>query len=161
MIVPSFHEPTRDIAAQIDVMLSGETARDAVYIEGGTPGALGLLMAADGPGVYIVERREGWLITTNGQKARRFAELVADVELGDLLGFPLPKEAAAASGCPLAVVGRRADGAVLCAIATSPAFLSATHKAARALCPVGTTFTVEQPLDVLKERVKCSISSAA
>ena len=96
MIVPSFHEPTRDIAAQIDVMLSGETARDAVYIEGGTPGALGLLMAADGPGVYIVERREGWLITTNGEKARRFAELVADVELGDLLGFPLPKEAAAA-----------------------------------------------------------------
>lgn len=139
-------------------MLSGETARDAVYIEGGTPGALGLLMAADGPGVYIVERREGWLVTTSGHKARAFAELKTDVELGDLLGFPLPKEAAVASGCCLVVVGKRADGAVLCSIATSPAFLSATHKAARALCPVGTTYTVEQPFDVITERVKCSIS---
>ncbi len=139
-------------------MLSGETARDAVYIEGGTPGALGLLMAADGPGVYIVERREGWLVTTSGHKARAFAELKTDVELGDLLGFPLPKEAAAASGCCLVVVGRRADGAVLCSIATSPAFLSATHTAARALCPAGTTYTVEQPFDVITERVKCSIS---
>lgn len=153
MIVPSVHEPLRDIAAQIDVMLAGETARDAVYIEGGTPGAYGLIAASDGPGVYIVERREGWLVTTNGHKARRFAELKTDVELGDLLGFPLPKEAATASGCPLVVVGKRADGAVLCSIATSPAFLAATSKAARALCPVGTTFAVEQPLDVLKERI--------
>lgn len=139
-------------------MLSGQTARDAVYIEGGTPGAYGLIAASDGPGIYIVERREGWLVTTNGHKARAFAELKSDVELGDLLGFPLPKEAAAASGCCLVVVGKRADGAVLCSIATSPAFLAATSKAARALCPVGTTFTVERPLDVLKERIRCSLS---
>lgn len=151
------HEPLRDIAAQLDVMLSGKTARDAVYIEGGTRGALGLLEAADGPGVYIVERRFGWLVTTNGEKARRFAKLSTDVELGDLLGFPLPKEAAVASGCCLVVVGKRSDGAVLVGIATSPAFLSATFNAARALCPVGTTFTVEQPLDVLRERVSVQL----
>jgi len=152
LIVPSIHEPLRDLAAQIDVMLSGETARDAVYIEGGTPGAYGLIAAADGPGVFVVHRSEGTLITVNGDKALAFETLQADVELGDLLGFPLPKEAAAASGCCLVVVGRRADGAVLCSIATSPAFLSATHDAARALCPAGTQFTIEQPLDVLKER---------
>ena len=134
-------------------MLAGTTARDAVYIEGGTRGADGLLAACDAPGVFIVRRPEGTLVTTNGEKAKTFAEIVADVELGDLLGFPLPKEAAVASGCPLVVVGRRKDGAVLVSIATSPAFLPATFNAARALCPAGTTFAVERPLEVLRERI--------
>jgi len=158
LIVPSVPEPLRDLAAQLDVMLAGTTARDAVYIESGTKGADGLLAACDAPGVFIVRRHEGMLVTTNGEKAQAFSALVADVELGDLLGFPLPKEAATASGCPLVVVGRRKDAAVLVSIATSPAFLAATHTAARALCPAGTTFTVERPLDVLRERIACSTS---
>lgn len=150
MIIPSVPEPLRDLVAQISVMLAGNTARDAVYVEGGWPIPM--------DGCIVVHRDFGSLLTTNAEKAKAFEALTEDVELGDLLGFPLPKAAATASGCPLVVVGKRPDGAVLCSIATSPAFLAATHNAARALCPADTEFSVRLPLDVIKERIACSIS---
>ena len=146
MIVPSIPECERDVLAQIAAMLDPRTARDCVYVERGGPDLWPV-------GVVRADRREGYLLTTSGEKAARFvAKDLADVTLGDLLGFPMPKQAAAASGCPLVAVAR-CGAAVVATILTSPLNVSDAVAAAKRLSPPEAVVSVELPDSVLLERV--------
>lgn len=125
-------------------MLDSRTDRDCVYVERGGPD-----LYPDG--VMRVDRAEGYLLTTNPDKAAKFPG-VDDTGLGDLLGFPMPKLAAMASGFPLVAVSRRA-GAVLATILTSPQNVADAVLAAKRLSPPDAVVTVELPYSVLMERV--------
>lgn len=146
MIVPSVPESERDIRAQVAAMLDPRTERDCVYVERGGPDIWP-------DGVIRADRREGYLLTINGAKAARFVQKnLHDVTLGDLLGFPMPKQAACASGCPLVAVARL-GGAVVASIVTSPLSVSDAVAAAKRLSPPEAAITVELPDSVLLERV--------
>ena len=146
MIHRSLPEPERDVLAQIAAMHDPRTTRDCVYVERGGPD----LWPA---GVIRADRREGYLLTTNGAKAARFvAKDLCEVTLGDMLGFPMPKQAACASGCPLVAVAR-VGGAVVASILTSPLNVSDAVAAAKRLSPPEAVVTVELPDAVLLERV--------
>lgn len=128
-------------------MLDPRTERDCVYVEKGGPDLRP-------HGVVRVDRPEGYLLTTNPAKARRFAQpALCDVALGDLLGFPMPKQAAAASGFPLVAVARKGR-AVLASIVTSPLGVTDAVLAAKRLSPPDAVVTVELPFDVLMERTR-------
>jgi hypothetical protein len=64
--VISTPEPARDIAAQVQGMLDPAAPRDAVFVAKGSP------MPAVPPGVMVVPRGAGTLLTTNQEKATAF-----------------------------------------------------------------------------------------
>ncbi|MDE2105396.1 MAG: hypothetical protein KGL39_49675, partial [Patescibacteria group bacterium] len=148
---PTTPEPASDIRAPIAAMADPDHPKDSVFVAAGNEGAIPENLP---PGVRKVSRTEGTLLTTDSAKADEYkaAGEITDIQLARLLGYPEPKAAALASGTPVAVQAKDAEGNVIQEMVSSPQGLPAAVAAARQQTPEGGQVAVVSPIEAQARR---------
>jgi hypothetical protein len=149
MLSNPWREPDCDITAQIGALCDPAHPKIAVYLCPENPAPY-----LDVPGVYRSERPEGVLFTTDKAKAQTFqsANLSDDI-MAALLGYPETKAEVMASGLPVAVQARNANGDVITEAAASIPRLSETVNKLSAHVPPGGSLSIVSVVDALARRI--------
>lgn len=129
-------EPPNDIAAQIRALSDPNHPKDAVFVANGNETAIPTELPQN---VQAVNSPAGTLLTTDPNKAAYFQSKPNpdDADMAAILGYPVAKSQAAASGAGTVVQARDAAGNVIYEAATHPAGMDATTKAAQEQTPPG------------------------
>lgn len=125
MISPTWPEPRLDVTAQLAALLDPEHPKDTVWLASGTP-----VPAIDAPDIVRVDHPAGVLLTTDADKASRFAAEPSDDTLADILGYVEPK--GAVTGEPVVVQARAPSGGVVLEMGCSPGALDLALDRAKA-----------------------------
>jgi hypothetical protein len=147
----SMPEPESDIDAQLKALHDPSHPKVAVFLAPGNE----INSRPVGPGVRVVRRREGTLLTTDLKRAAYFKTrpMLTDDDLALLLGYPEAKADVFARGGGLVAQACDADGHVITEAYASAQRLAATLAALRAHVPFLGSLRVLAPADALARRV--------
>jgi len=148
-------EPEGDIDAQIEALHDPAHPKVAVFLAPGNKIEDRLLE----PGVEMVSRREGTLLTIDPKRAAYFKTrpMLTDDDLAALLGYPESKaDVFARGGGGVVVQARDADGRVVTEAFASAQRLAETIATLSRHVPFGGRLQVLTPADALARRVRLS-----
>lgn len=150
----STREPDGDIDAQLRALHDPSHPKVAVFLAPGNE----IDDRPLGPGVKVVRRREGTLLTTDPKRAAHFKTrpMITDDDLALLLGYPESKADVFGRGGGLVVQARDADGYVVTEAYASLQRLADTVAELRAHVPFAGRLMVLAPAEALARRVTLS-----
>jgi hypothetical protein len=150
----STREPDGDIDAQLKALHDPSHPKAAVFLAPGNE----IEDQPIGPGVEVVRRREGTLLTTDPKRAAHFKTrpMITDDDLALLLGYPESKADVFGQGGGLVVQARDADGHVITEAYASLQRLARTIAELRRHVPFAGRLVVLAPAEALARRVALS-----
>jgi hypothetical protein len=150
-------EPPGDIRAQLEAAIDREHPKRACFMV--PADAANLRDAGDAPGVLIVRRAEGALVTTDPEVAELFRQRADDSTMALILGYPESKDLII-ERCPKpvsqrarAVQARDAAGHVVTEAYCSPIMFLRTCEAMARHVPPGGELVVLSPVASIARRI--------
>ncbi len=148
---PTAPEPASDLAAQIAAIGDPSSTKDTVFVSSGNLAELSKIPVDKG--LTQILTPEGMIITSNPEKAEAARQGPLTTEkIGQLLDLPDTKANAVASGAPVAVQAKDAEGNVVVEAATAPENVAATSSALEEQAPAGGEVVTTTPEKVIKDR---------
>ncbi len=145
----NFPEPASDIHAQIAALGNPHHPKDAVFVSRGDEGAIPHGLP---PGIAVIRRPEGVLLTTNRGKAEAFqSPHLTESGMAHILGYAQDKDGMRAAGNAVGVQARDHQGNVITDAAASRDHIGAM---VRALAPhaQGGSISITHPSVVIARR---------